>query len=363
MKKTLRPFSLIVIAFVLILALAGCVPQFDEGLVVGDSYRLASGETLNSDLTVIGGNAVLEEDSTVNGDVAVLGGNVDISGEIEGDVSVMGGNVSLSSSAVVHGGVSSLGGNVQRSPGSRVEGRETTGGPGRIPTMRTPGMQVNFDPITGPLMAIFQALALAALALLVSLFALRQMDLVGSTAVTQPIITGGVGLLTLIVAPAILIIMAITIILIPVSLLGILLLGIALLFGWISLGLVVGRQLSIWLKQSWSDPVSAGVGALVLSLVSSLMGVIACLGWMVNLLIGMVGLGAVLLSRFGTHAYTPAPAPRAYTPPPAVIETPSGARIYDTNEPAQSAYPPIYGEEPAEDHPQARPPHEDDRPL
>ena len=39
----------------------------DQGLVIGQFYRLESGKTLNNDLTVIGGNATLMQDSTVNG--------------------------------------------------------------------------------------------------------------------------------------------------------------------------------------------------------------------------------------------------------------------------------------------------------
>lgn len=343
--KLIKRLPLILIFIIALFALTGCigVSMGGEGLVIGDSYRLESGDTLNNDLTVIGGNAVLAEDSTVNGDVSVLGGNVTIEGQVNGDVSVLGGNVRLDDSARIRGDVVSLGGTVRRSAGAVVEGRDNGRQPFRVPTMRTPPVQVHFDPILGPLMAFFRALALAALAIVVYLFAGTQMERTGRTAVAQPIISGGVGLLTLIVAPALLLLLAITILLLPLSLLGILILGIAALFGWLSLGLVVGRQLAIWLKQSWSDPINAGVGTLALSLLSSMLNLIPCLGWLANVLIWFIALGAVILTRFGTQTYPPyysgglAPRPEGpYSPPaaPYTGEPTTGARVYGTDEPA-----------------------------
>ena len=52
-------------------------------MIGNSSYRLESGETVNTDLTIIGGNATLDENSTVNGDVTVIGGNVTMDGKVE----------------------------------------------------------------------------------------------------------------------------------------------------------------------------------------------------------------------------------------------------------------------------------------
>jgi hypothetical protein len=111
-----------------------------------------------------------------------------------------------------------------------------------------------------------------------------------------------------------------------------LILGIAILYGWLTLGLMVGRQMAIWLKQPWSDPVSAGAGTLVLSLLSSMLNLIPCIGWLANALIWFVALGAVILTRFGTQVYPApylAPVPRPPAPVVATFEE-SGARAYDT---------------------------------
>ncbi len=341
MRRLTRISVLLLAAFTL-LFLAGCVPipTGDQGLVIGDSYRLESGKTLNNDLTVIGGNATLMQDSTVNGDVAVIGGNVTIDGKVNGDVSAIGGFVSLTDHANITGSVSTLGGTVDRSSQAVVEGKTPTrtNQPGPVTTFKSPAMQVSVDPITGPLIAIFQALALAALAVVVNLFAPMPMERASHTALTAPAAAGGVGCLTILV----LLIMAITIILLPVSLLGFLVLGIAVLFGWLALGLLLGRQLAVWLNQPWSDPINAGAGTLVLSLLVSLMNIIPCIGWTGSALVGLVALGAVVLSRFGTQIYPPPYSSTApytstapYAPPPAQS---GGAHIYgpESDQPANS---------------------------
>ncbi|MBE0698108.1 MAG: hypothetical protein IH586_14400, partial [Anaerolineaceae bacterium] len=105
MKRIIQ-LSLLLLVALTLLSLTGCVsPSIqEEGLVIGDpSYRLESGERVNTDLTIIGGNATLDENSTVNGDVTVIGGNVTMDGKVSGSVSVIGGYVYLDDHADVSG--------------------------------------------------------------------------------------------------------------------------------------------------------------------------------------------------------------------------------------------------------------------
>jgi hypothetical protein len=339
----------------MIFLLAGCVPfpmvAAADGLVVGQSYRLSSGDTLDNDLTVIGGSATLEEDSTVNGSLAVIGGTVTVDGTINGDLSVIGGDVSLGESAVVQGSVDTMGGTLRRADGATIHGdRVENDNPiPHVTTLRTPPLQIGFDPITGPLTAMFQALAMAALAVVVNLFAPVHMERTGRTAFTVPMASGGVGCLTILV----LVVMTVTIILIPVSFLGVLAAMIAALFGWLAIGLLIGRQIGILLKQSWTEPVNAGVGTLVITLLAS----IPCIGALAWTLGGLVALGAVVLTRFGTQVYPspysvapvpqsgpytsqPAPAPVQEIYPPEEPRTSStGARVYpvESDQPGENA--------------------------
>lgn len=334
MKNIIR----IVLLLIPLLFLTSCIsiPVVEDGLVIGQSYQLESGETLENDLTVIGGNAYLEEGSIVEGDVAVMGGTLTIDGTVNGEVTVLGGYVYLDDHAVIEGSVNSLGGTIERSSRAVIEGGESSRPEPRprVTTMRTPNMQVSFDPITGPLMAIFQALALAALAMLATLTLPNYLERTGRAAVAQPYGTGGVGCLTILV----LVVMTITIILIPFSLVGFVAVALASVFGWLALGLVLGRYIAVWLKQTWTDPVSAGVGTLSLSLLASLLNVIPCIGWFFYVAAGMVALGAVVLTRFGTQEYPPPYAPAGPSVPPVspVIidagEPSGGAQAYDAPE-------------------------------
>lgn len=330
--KRYFPLSFLFLAVLLLLTLTGCsnITLQEDDLVIGQTYRLDSGETVNNNLTIIGTDAAFDEDSTVNGDLTIIGGNVSIDGKVDGNISVMGGYVHLDDHATVTGDLVTLGGTVRRSSQARVEGNQTSERSSLpLPWMQALPVIVNFDPIAGPLTAIFQAFALAALAIVVQLFAGNHLDRAGRSAVGQPVVSGGVGLLTMIVAPAMILILFVTIILIPLSLLGVLALALAVLFGWVALGLMLGRQMSVWLKQSWTDPINAAVGTLVLSLLASMLNLIPCLGWLANFLIWLVALGTALLTRFGTQMYPTMPVyhqpATPYTPPsaPVTIEEPT----------------------------------------
>jgi hypothetical protein len=123
---------------------------------------------------------------------------------------------------------------------------------------------------------------------------------------SQPILSGGVGLLTALVAPMILVILAITIILIPVSLVGVLVLGIAWFFGRVALGMEVGRRIGNAFHKDWPVAVDAGLGTFALVLVIDSIGsLIACVGWIVPAMVGILGLGGVILTLFGTRSYPP----------------------------------------------------------
>jgi hypothetical protein len=99
---------------------------------------------------------------------------------------------------------------------------------------------------------------------------------------------------------------AITICLFPGSLFGGIVLIVAWAFGIVALGVVTGKRLGGLLKQDWALPVSAGIGAFILTLViNGLNAILFCVGWLPSLLIGSIGLGAVILTRFGSHLYPP----------------------------------------------------------
>ena len=180
----------------------------------------------------------------------------------------------------------------------------------------------------------------AALAVLVVLFLPRQVEQVSHAVVAQPVISAGLGVLTAVILPIILLLVAITIIGIPVSLLGVLALVISWAYGIVVLGLEVGKRLAQMLKVDLAAPVVAGAGTFILVLVMNGVKVaIPCVGWIFAALVGCLGLGAVLLTRYGTQPYPPLvsqamlPPAEDWTPgpptPPAPPATPPAAEEQD----------------------------------
>jgi hypothetical protein len=328
MKPTLRLF-LIGIGLLALLALAGCAPaQSSDGIIVGRSYRLSSGDKLDHDLAIFGGSAILEKGSSVDGSVTIFGGSLVVDGEVTGDVSAFGGVVSLDNNALVHGDVVTFGASISRSESAVVKGSVGASRPGiRVPNFVGPTISNGFKALTDVIWRIFQSFALAALAVLASLFVLRPMERAGDAMVSQVALSGGMGLLTLLAGSFVLVLMAITILLIPVSLIGFILLAVGSLFGWLVLGLVTGERLAHLFHQEWSGPVSAGLGTLVFSLAMNLMSIIPCIGWVIVPVAFLVGLGGVVLTRFGTQSYPPRPSNGVSPVPPASSQGDGGIEV------------------------------------
>lgn len=298
----------IMLAFTLpVYAASLALPHREGKVILGGNYTLANGQTLDGDLAVLGGNVLLEENTYVNGSVFLAGGNMIVHGTVSGDVIIMGGNINLEKTAIVNGDVNTIGGSLNQTPGSQILGKVITNERPLdlvLPhSLATPRYSFNFDPVAKGLGWIFQALALAALAMIVVLLAPNGTNRAALAAAHEPVGTGGVGLLTVLLAPAVVLLLSITIIGIPLALLAVMALVVAVVFGWIALGLELGRRMAHMLNVNWSLPLAAGFGALVLSLVANGIGFIPCVGWLAPFLVSIVGLGAVILTRFGFKPY------------------------------------------------------------
>jgi len=299
-----------------------------DKLIFGDDYFLREGQVLNGNLVVLGGNVVIETNATVNGDIALVGGNLDFSGTISGTISAIGGNVVFNSGAIVRGNVDTFGGNLSGTDEATIFGRVNT------LTPRT--VLFNYDRIYGGtidplhplkiagtflndiLSNILRILAFAILALVVALLMPKPLDRVTQSIASQPLLSGGIGILTLLLTPLILLILIITLLLIPVALIAVLVLTVALLFGWIAIGYEIGRRLAVLLKTHWAEAISAGLGTLVLGTIIWLFGYIFCLGGLISILVASVGLGGVILSKFGTQGYPTNSSTRSTLIPPVI---------------------------------------------
>ena len=340
MKKTFRFFTLAaVLAFVFVPMSAAFAqgPGPDSGQVVfGSNFTLESGDTFEGDLVVFGGNVTVEEDAKLNGNLVVFGGTVTSNGSVHGDLVIIGGQVELENQALVTGDVVTVGGQLTRSEGATIEGdvvnniqpkiNVPNGQIPEIPNVTVPDViNVGFNPFWEFGKVVGTALVIAFLGMLVTLFFQDQLGRVSQAVVSQPLMTSSIGLLTIVA----LILLGITIILLPFALLGLIPLGFAWLFGVVAIGQEIGSRFAKAVKLDWAPVLTTSVGTFVLvfvvSSVQSLNGLLplmACATWILPAVVGLLAIGAVVITRFGTrpiqsHAMSiPAPSTNAGQAPP-----------------------------------------------
>lgn len=329
-----RQRFVILLLFVLALMAIWAVPaaaQTDEPgkLVMGGQYVLRSGQRLDGDLGVLGGQATIEQGATVNGDVLLAGGSLRVAGRIDGDLAVFGGAVTLEPTAYVGGDLVAFGGTVERSPGAVVAGDVREGDTLDIPGWRgallfpglerfEPGPQVTWQQSPGQwlLMMLWRGLraamliaALAALALVIALLWPKGVERMGQAVIRQPLLALIVGLLSWVVGLGLFVLLVVTICLIPLALLLAAVFLVAALLSWAVAGWVVGRQLLALFKlRSTTVVAEAAFGTLLLATVYFLVSIIPCMDFVAGILIASFGLGAVVLTRFGTQPYPSAEA-------------------------------------------------------
>ena len=325
MKNKIKLFTLMLtLALLLLPASAVQARGFSGGLldgrvIFGDNFTLESGDTLTGDLVVFGGNVTVEEDALVQGDMVVIGGNVTLDGTVRGSTVIVGGATHMSETAVVQGDLVTVGGSLSRDPGSEIEGEVVTNipapdiqipsvpSPPRVPDVPIPPSPPNINFDYNPLANFFQmfgtAIAVSLLAMLASLFLQPQIERVSQVVVGQPVIAGSFGLLAGVMGPVVLVILAVTIILIPVALLAAMALALAWLFGLIAIGTEVGERFTKAINQTWAPPLTAGMGTFLMMLVVGGIGMIPCIGWLATSVVALLGVGAVILTLFGTQMY------------------------------------------------------------
>jgi Polymer-forming cytoskeletal len=312
-----RKIIFVLIGFVLVLLAAIPTPALasdaykgvSDEIKVGDTFTLDEGETYEGNLFMLGGTVTLERNSYLNGTIFLLGSNLTVDGTINGSIVALGGVVELNDQGTVTGDINSAGAYLDIDPAATIQGDVNTGASGSfwtpLPTgVRATNMGVTVNPFLELLWFIFRTLLWALLAMLTVMFLPRHANRVAQAAVVEPWLSGGVGLLTAIIAPIVLVLLSLTIILIPLTFTAFVVLVVAWAFGVISLGLELGRRLAKVFDQTWHSALAAGIGTFALVLVTNgLDALIPCLGWIPKLIVGVLGLGSVLITFFGTRVY------------------------------------------------------------
>lgn len=313
------------------------LPALDE-VVFGRDFTLASGRTITGDLVVLGGSLTMEADSTVTGQAVVIGGDATVEGNVRGDLVVVGGAAMLQAGSRVGGDLIVPTGQVTQDAAAMVAGSvvQDVQLPWGDQNWRNPGYDYNYDYeyARGPqsvvreagrsavaqfVWLLFRSVAMATVALLLVLFTERHMRRISDTLIAQPPLAAGIGLVGVVTTVVVAIILSITILLIPLAALLPFVLVVAWAFGWISLGLEVGRRLGDAFKALWSPALQATFGTFALTFATGVVSWVPCVGWILGAVVGLAGLGAVILTRFGSQAYPVAGGP------PAPVVAPSAA--------------------------------------
>ncbi|HJS18843.1 MAG TPA: hypothetical protein VJ785_08840, partial [Anaerolineales bacterium] len=173
------------------------------------------------------------------------------------------------------------------------------------------------------------ALIVSFLGILAALFFQERLDRASQAIVSQPLMTTSIGLLTIVI----MIIAAFTLILLPVVLLGLIPLAFAWLFGVISIGQEIGDRFARAIRQDWTPVITTGVGTFVLVFIiasiqslNHLAPFMACVTWVIPVLVGFLAIGAVVVTRFGGRPVQ-TPALTVYSPPTDPGQAPPASQL------------------------------------
>ncbi|ATB39933.1 hypothetical protein CYFUS_005381 [Cystobacter fuscus] len=268
----------------------------------GRSLDVTEDETVDS-AVVYGGD--LRVKGHVNEDAVVFGGNLEISGRVEGDAHAFGGNVVLGPDAKVEGDVSAFGGSVIKQEGAKVEGRTESFGGANIGRMVAGEIKDSIKEVKkerdaerdsgGRFASFLLTFALLfGMGFLGQLFFPARMKALGAEIRAEPARSGAVGLLGALALVPALVMLSITVIGIPLALALIVVVPVLTGWGFTAVASELGSRLPLPRGRKTQAMVLA-LGLLVLLLV----GRIPVLGSMVMLAATLVGLGAVIRTRFG----------------------------------------------------------------
>ena len=256
-----------------------------------------------------GANTVVDGDEIVCGNVTSFGGTIVIQGEVQGDVVAFGTSVIID--GTVHGTITAYGGSITLQNNAAVygdihlcQGSWTLGGDQHLHGTLD-GCPKSMDQLlmsdAGPDFRFWSTLAWVALGALLIVLLPEHVMLVRTTVTSKMRRSLVLGLLSILLALPVLAILVALIISIPLAIIVVIGLIAAWALGTVAVGSLLGEYIvRVVAPQKNTRPVQVVVGLTVLVLAGSL----PYIGWFISIGAGLIGLGAVFLSRFGTRLYS-----------------------------------------------------------
>lgn len=259
-------------------------PSFKSAVVV------SRGDVVCGNLTSFWGKVTIHGE--VNGDVVVIGGDVVIDGGVNGNVTLYGGNLTSYPGAHVNGDIHVCGGQRSKEADLHLHG-SYFGCPTGIVDMlgSDAGIQFRF----------WYIMTWVMLGMLLTTLLPEHVMMVRTTVKSKLRRSLALGFLSILLAPTLFTVLLALIIPIPLAILVVVGLIAAWALGTVAIGWIIGD----WIVRHIAPHddtrlVQICVGLAVLALLGSL----PYIGWLVNIGVGILGIGAVFLSRFGTRLYS-----------------------------------------------------------
>ena len=277
---------------------------YPSQFLTGDVYILKDGEKIDGNIAGIGTTLVIEEGAQVKGDISLIASNLEVDGKVNGDINLFAGTSTFNDNAIVTGTINQIFNQIEASPNASIYGEINTYiFPASGDDTFGQGLPNLLEWANPTALFSFQAARVISLLLLsllaISLFHTPTFKVIDS--IRQNLaVSWGAGILTLFFIPIIALVLIITICLSPIGILILLAFFISLIWGWTALSFIIGERFTHWLKLDWSNEGTAAVGAVLTGVILSVISLIPCLGFFINTVISAIGLGGVLISRFGT---------------------------------------------------------------
>jgi hypothetical protein len=258
-------------------------PSFSENIVIGPK------EVVCGDVTSFGGSVNIQGE--LHGNVTAFNSNIFITGQIFGNLTVFGGSIALKGVEQIHGHIAVYGTRELNAQSKQLDDITSD----HAKNQAFPARMGEFTfPFWSLIIWIILGIALSSLLP-------EHVMFVRTTVTTSTRRSIIIGLLSIVLAPAVLVVLVALILPIPLAII----LGLGLIVAWIlgtvAISWTIGEYILCAVAPKYNTRlIDVVVGLTVLVLVGS----IPFIGWLISIGVGLLGLGAVFLSRFGTRLYS-----------------------------------------------------------
>ena len=264
-----------------------CTASSQQRPSFGGTITVEAGNVLCGDVTIVGGTVSIQ--GLVRGNILAFGSSILLDGGVRGDIRLFGGSIRFGTRSYVSGNINLYGSSVDGEKEARIDG-----------TFDDHSKKSGLFGLGAFNLPVWFLLLMIPLGLLYARFFPEHVMFVRATVKNQTRRSLMIGLLSAFLAPAILLVLIALIISIPLALIVLLVLVIAWTAGTIAICWMLGEQvIRAFTKRPFTRYLQVTIGVIMLAVFIALpfIGLIVFLGT------GIVGIGAVFLSRFGTRLY------------------------------------------------------------